>query len=97
MNKFFSDIKTQFIFDYNNNFITLCLEIFGTITSLTGAFTLALLGASGNMYFILSFYLLGSATWAIASKRRNNGFNLLLSSCYSLVNIVGLTKLYLSM
>ena len=97
MNKMFQDIKNQFLLDYHTNKLTLFLEMFGTLTSLIGAFTMATTGQHGNFYFILSFYLMGSVTWTIAAKRRNNSFNMLLSICYSIVNIIGLTKLFLGM
>lgn len=97
MLKILQDLKKQFVFDYHNNPGILFLECIGTITSLTGACTLAFLGHNANLYFVLSFYLTGSITWTIAAKLRNNSFNMLLSIGYSLVNIIGLTKLFLGM
>ena len=93
--KVYQSLKEQIVCDYKNKFGILVLECVGTISSLGAAFTLAFVGKDVNLAWILTFYLIGSAAWAIASLIRSNSFNLLLSSCYTVINIIGLLKIYL--
>lgn len=93
MKQFFIDLKNQFVHDYNNNPRVLILEMLGTVSSLGAAFTLAFLGKDANLFLVLIGYTVGSFFWFAAGKLRNNGLNMLLSTGYIIINIMGLSKL----
>jgi hypothetical protein len=95
MKQFFVDLKNQFVHDFHNNPKVLILELLGTISSLTAAFTLAFLGKGANLYMVLIGYTVGSLFWFTAGKLRNNGLNMTLSMGYILINVMGLIKLFL--
>ena len=95
MKKFFQDLKAQFLKDLAERPKILLCESLGTLTSLSAAFTLAILGKEANLYIVLLGYTLGSIFWLIAGKMRNNSINMTLSTGYIIINIVGLIKLLL--
>jgi len=90
---FIKNFILQLKSDYETRPLVLFFEGFGTLSSLSAAFTLSILGKEANLIFVLLAYTIGSCCWLISGKLRKNSFNMILSSGYIIINVTGLIKM----
>jgi hypothetical protein len=92
----FKGIIQNWITDFKENPLLFWLELIGILGGMIAAGLLALTVPTPPFFLIYTSYIIGSSCLAASSYIRNNGFWVILSCFFIMIDVIGLTHLIMS-
>jgi hypothetical protein len=76
--------------DWNDNRFLFWLEMIGTTSSIVASMLVSFWAGTMNLFWVFSFWMVGSLSLALAAYIRSTAWPLLLMMVYTIFNVIGL-------
>ena len=89
----FNDIIRMWTHTYRTNLLLFWIGAIGTFSSILASLVLNITVNDPNMWFVLTFYSIGSISLGITSYMMKDSWMILLMTWYTFINTVGMFRL----